>query len=197
MGILTAMMPNKSSYRLFVVHIIFVLLGIIPCGAVAQESLKHTVEAAFLFKFGRFVEWPATAFASATSPFNLCIVGEDPFGSTLDKVVKGETINGRTIYIHRLKKIERNSDCHILYIGDSGEQSLTRIVNDTRGSHVLTVSNANESESEAVIIGFVIANNRVRFDINDEAAARNNLVISSRLLNLALSVKPRKTGETR
>jgi hypothetical protein len=42
------------------------------------------------------------------------------------------------------------------------------------------------------IINFVVKDNRVRFDVDDEAAAQSGLTISSKLLGFALNVKPRK-----
>jgi hypothetical protein len=40
------------------------------------------------------------------------------------------------------------------------------------------------------IMQFVVKHGRVRFDIDTAAAARNHLTISSKLLNLALVVRP-------
>jgi hypothetical protein len=166
-------------------------LGVMPGGvAVADESLEYGVKAAFLTKFGSYVEWPATAFASPTSPFNLCLTGgADQFGSTLEKVVSGESINGRGVVIRRIKTVEQNAGCHILYIGASESQRSTQIIESVRGNNVLTVGDGGSNG----IIDFVITNNRVRFNIDDEAAAQNGLVISSRLLSLALNVKRRSS----
>ena len=158
--------------------------------AVAGESLEYGVKAAFLSKFGSYVEWPATAFNSPTSPFNLCLTGSaDEFGSTLEKVISGENINGRGVVIRRIKTVERNADCHILYISASESQRSEQIIESVRGNNVLTVGDGGSNG----IIDFVITNNRVRFNIDDEAAAQNGLIISSRLLSLALNVKRRNS----
>ncbi len=186
-----------AHFRFRFLLVILATLTVTPCGASADDSLERTVKAAFLYKFGRFVEWPAAAFVTATSPFNLCIVGNDPFGATLDKVAEGELINGHSIVIHRLKTVARNSGCHILYIDKSEPQLATQVIEEIRGSSVLTVSDADTSKSGKGIIDFVIADNRVRFNIDEEAAAKNDLVISSKLLNLALNVKHRAAKENR
>jgi len=175
----------------------FICIALTP-GAIATaqaEVKEYALKAAFLYKFGLFVEWPSTAFSSSTSPVNLCIAGEDPFGESLDKVVAGERINGRNVVIRRLKTAGRDSGCHILYIGGSDAQRGGQIIEAVRGSSVLTVSDARGSTSGAGIIDFVIKDNRVRFDIDDEAAAQNGLVISSKLLSLALNVKRRASSK--
>jgi hypothetical protein len=166
-------------------------IGVLPSqAAIADESLEYRVKAAFLSKFGSYVDWPTTAFISPTSPFNLCLLGGgEQFGSTLEKVVGGESVNGRAIVVRRIKTVEKNAGCHILYIGASDAQRSAQITEAIRGSNVLTVG---DSGSEG-IIDFVIADNRVRFNIDDEAAAQNGLVISSRLLSLAVNVKRRES----
>lgn len=99
--------------------------------------------------------------------------------------------------IHRLKEMEPDSSCHILFIGGSDAESKARMIKSVRGRNVLTVTDAGNSETSAAIINFVIADNRVRFDINDEAAAQNGLVLSSKLMSLALNVKKRTSKENR
>lgn len=177
----------------------FICIALTP-GAIATAHAgvqEYALKAAFLYKFGLYVEWPSSAFSSSTSPINLCVAGQDPFGESLDKMVAGERINGRNVVIRRLKTVGRDSGCHILYIGGSDAQRGAQIIEDVRGNSVLTVSDARGSGSGAGIIDFVIADNRVRFDIDDEAAAQNGLVISSKLLSLALNVKRRSLKEER
>lgn len=187
----TARLASRGVVTLFAITAMVLL----HCKAVvAEDSIEYGVKAAFLYKFGSYVEWPATAFNSPSSTFNLCLVGSDnQFDSTLDKVVGSNRINGRDVVIRRLKMVERDSGCHILYIGGSEAQHGAQIVETVRGSNVLTVSDADGVGSGAGIINFVIANNRVHFDIDDEAAAQNGLVISSKLMSVALNVRRRTT----
>lgn len=59
-----------------------------PARAAAAEPLEYQVKAAFLLNFTKFVQWPASAFADENSPVAICILGEDPFGNTLDEMVR-------------------------------------------------------------------------------------------------------------
>jgi len=158
--------------------------------AIADESLEQRVKAAFLYKFGGYVDWPDTAFASPDAPFTLCVLGSDPnFNATLEKMVQKENVKGRPIAVRQLQSPEDEAGCHILYIGVSDPQYSSEVVETVRGKSVLTVS---ESASQG-IIGFLISNNRVRFNINDKAAAESGLVISSKLLDLAVNVTRRES----
>lgn len=175
----------------------FCCLILTPGMAAAAEadSLEYAVKATYLYKFGIYVEWPGTTFSNPSTALNLCLVGDDPFGSTLDTAVSGQRVDGRAIVVRRLKTVGRDSGCHILYIGNSETQRTNQVIEAIRGSGVLTVS---DSRGTSVgIINFVIKDNRVRFNIDEDAAAQNGLVISSKLLGLALSVKPRQNKEGR
>jgi hypothetical protein len=55
----------------------------------------------------------------------------------------------------------------------------------------LLVVTSQAAEGHKGIINFVIRDDRVRFEIDDAEAARRGLTISSKLLSLAVSVKPR------
>ena len=79
-------------------------VALTPGLAPAQDSpLEYPVKAAFLYKFGSFVEWPASAFANPQSPVQLCVVGRDPFGRELDNLVRGQTILTRPMAIASLE----------------------------------------------------------------------------------------------
>lgn len=193
MGILNILRRAVTCPKLLANRLVFsfvcmalALSGITTAHAQVEE---YAIKAAFLYKFGLFVEWPDSAFSSSTSPVNLCIVGEDPFGKSLDTVVAGAQVKGRNVVIRRLQTVGRNPSCHILYAGGSEQQSRAQIIETVRGSSVLTVSDGRGSKSDSGIINFVIADKRVRFDIDDEAAAQNEIVISSKLMSLALNIK--------
>jgi hypothetical protein len=188
MEILTSITRSRKRMRR-----IAAMLALVCCGPLAAEAaadgdtLEYAVKAAYLYKFGIYVEWPPGAFASPTSPLNLCIVGDDPFGAALDAAVSGQRIETHPIAIRRMKTLprdQREGGCHILY---SNVPDVQRSAEATRGG-VLTVSDVRG----VGIINFVVKDNRVRFDVDDEAAAQSGLTISSKLLAIAQNVKPRK-----
>lgn len=162
-----------------------------PMAAVAVESLEYSVKAAYLAKFGIYVEWPDQAFSSANSDIGICVVGEDPFGVKLDEAARGQRIGDRALVVRRLQSVTRDSGCHILYIGGDDQQRTSRIIESLRDNAVLTVTDVGTTREGTGVINFVVKDNRVRFDIDDAAAEQNGLAISSKLLGLALNVKQR------
>jgi hypothetical protein len=163
------------------------LPGLVAClalvaGTLAAEPLEYAVKAAYLVKFPFYVEWPASAFANPGAPLVLCVIGEDPFGSLLDEAAAGQQVQGRSLVLRRLKTAPRDASCHVAYLGADVRPDVLR------GSGMLVITDAR---AEGGMIHFVVKDNRVRFTVDDEAAAQGGLTISSKLLNVALAVKAR------
>jgi len=166
-------------------------MSILTSPVAALEATEPALKAAFLYKFSFFVEWPQTAFVTRDSPINLCIVGDDPFGSALDEMVQGQKIGNRAVVVRRMSSISHNSGCHIVYLSDDANSRSKEALAVLQGTNVLTVTDARTDGRDVGMINFVIKDHRVRFVIDDAAAASGGLAISSRLLSLALDVKPR------
>jgi hypothetical protein len=162
-------------------------VGAGDCARAAEEPLEYQVKAAFLLNFTKFVEWPASAFADEHSPLSICILGEDPFGSTLDEIVKGESANGRELSIRRIRRAPPPKACQVLFVARS-ETEISKTLSGI-GSDILTVGEGDKFLRDGGVIAFVIENRRVRFDVKQSAAARSMLTISSKLMNVARSVE--------
>lgn len=160
-------------------------------GSPRNDSLEYAVKATYLYKFGPFVEWPAAAFGSPSGAVNLCVVGDDPFKEVLDQAVSGQRIGERPIVLRRLPAVDRHSGCHIMYVAGSDAQPVAEVLDTVHGTPVLTITDSARNARAKGIIHFVIHDDRVRFEIDDYTAAENGLIISSKVLSLALSVRPR------
>lgn len=149
----------------------------------SAESIELAVKAAYLVKFPSYVVWPRQAFPTPQSPVVLCVVVPDPFGQLLDDAAAGQQIEGRPLEIRRVKVMTPDANCHLAYFGVPSPA-----VDVLRGSGILVVT---DGPSDGGIVHFVVSSNRVRFTVDEEAAAQGGLAISSKLLNVALAVKPR------
>jgi len=147
----------------------------------AAEPLELAVKAAYLAKFPYYVEWPAAAFSGPNSPLVICVSGDDPIGTMVEDAVAGQQVQGHPLAVRRVRNVAREAGCHVAYVGEGRPDAL-------RGSSALVVADAPAS---GATITFVLKDNRVRFTVDDELAAQSSLVISSKLLSVALAVKPR------
>ena len=164
--------------------------GVIPELAQAQPQppvAEYHVKAAFLFHFGQLVEWPLDAL-SDSNPLFLCTFGEDPFQGELESTVEGKLIGTRALRIRHLKSAQDVQGCHILFVGKGESKDIASLLAAIQNTSVLTVGETDDFLQQGGVIRFCLQDNKVRFEINLEAASRARLKISARLLLLTKSV---------
>ena len=155
--------------------------------AAEPSTLEYAVKATFLYKFAPFIEWPPAAFRSADTPLTICIAGDDAVARLIDDAAQGQRDGERSVVVQHLTTVSRDAPCHVLYAAGTTTQSAAAALDAVRGRPVLTVADSARGPARAMIT-FVVENNRVRFDIDDRAAAASGLSISSKLLSLARTV---------
>ena len=173
------------------------LLSAMALGGHAQgmdsaDSSEYLIKAGFIYNFAKLVQWPATAFAQPDSPIVIGILGDDPFGATLDRIVADKKINGRSLVVRRLKwsrDFKEVKDCNILFVSISEKEHIDSVVEMMKQLPVLTIGDAPGFARRGGIMNFTLEDNKVRFEVNVEAAKHADLTISSRLLTLAKIVQ--------
>lgn len=163
---------------------LFCLMSIIRSArAEDPQTLSETqIKAGFVFNFTRFVEWPESAFATSTSPFMVCVVGAAPIAELLTETSVGKAVDGRPLTIKSMKPTDDLRVCHVLYLGAAGERQEIRVLEMLKGSSVLTVSEIQKFALAGGMIGFVVQENKVKLEINLEAATHAGLKVSSKLI---------------
>jgi len=159
-------------------------------GPEPNRPTQYDVEAAYLFNFGRFVSWPITEPPSGQ--FLICILGDDPFGLTLDKTVSGENLHGKRVADKRISHPQDAVGCSILYISSSESSRLSKILPLLKDAPVLTVSDMPDFAQQGGMIQFIVRDGRVRFVVNMGPTQTDGLALSSELLKVALEVIPPK-----
>lgn len=171
------------------------LLSAAAClsGMWAQVN-EYQVKAFFLYNFARYVEWPAQSFKSPQDPIVICILGSNPFGEALNQAVAGREVEGRAFVVRHVANLNPGGNCRILFVNAVERKRFRALAVSLRGSGVLTVGESQGFCDEGGVINFKLEEGKVRFEINVQAAEREHLRISSRLLSLA-SIAQNK-GET-
>ena len=174
------------------------LLCVLLCGARGaaaqtgeQSDLEWQVKAAYLYKFGSYVEWPPASFASADASLKIGILGADALFDALLKISAGRTINGHAVSVRKLGRGDAVAGLNVLFIGKGAR--LADILAATRGQPVLTVTDADDALAAGSMINFVVVDGKLRFEVAPKAAVLSNIVISARLLAVAHKVAPGPT----
>lgn len=161
------------------------LAAMLPVSVRAEASREYQLKAAFLYNFAQFVEWPASAFADAKAPIVIAVAGDDPFDGALDRTVAGKTVCGRPLTVRHVHRAEDVKGCHLLYVPAEGEQDLAALIHRIGVSPVLTVGETDRFMTHGGIVRFYQEDNKLRFEINADAAQRSRLRVSAKLLRLA------------
>jgi hypothetical protein len=174
-------MPSRKTISAMIVA---VLVFVLPARA-DEPSREYQVKAAFIYNFVQFVDWPASAFAGDSSPITIGVLGANPFGDALDHVVEGKTAHGRTLAVRYFSRIEDLEKCQVLFVVSSDQNFLQTLHDKLKDQSVLTIGEADQFLPTGGIIRMSTEENKVRFEINVEAAEQAQLKISSKLLHLA------------
>lgn len=155
-----------------------------PAASQTGQLTESEVKAGFVFNLTKFVEWPEGVLAGIRDPIILCIVGGDPLGNVLNRVVHGQSVRGRTISVRRYDFGEDLRHCQVLFVSGSEQTRVPQIVESLRRASVLTVSDTNRFAEAGGVVEFSVEGDRVRFVINRDAANEAKLQISAKLLTL-------------
>jgi len=164
------------------------LLLALPGLTAAQADRELQIKAAFLYKFGDFVEWPASAFAGPDGVFVIGVVGADGMADELEKVVTGRTVQDRAVVVRRLRRGETLGRMHVLFVGQAEAARLPELAGAAQGQPVLLVTDSDNATARGSMINFVSVEGKVRFDVALPGAERGGLKISARLLAVARRV---------
>jgi YfiR/HmsC-like len=178
------------------------LLAVVAAAALTSALVRaepraageYEVKAAFLFNFARYVEWPAEGFPPEGEAFVVTVLGEDPFGETLDTTLKDRTIQKRRLLVRRVARVEDVGNSQIVFIGRVASEDLPRILQRLDDAPVLTVGETAQFAQRGGMISFRKERDRIGFEINLASTERARLKVSSQLLKLARIVGPGGKG---
>ena len=146
---------------------------------------EYALKAVFLYNFCRFIEWPERAFTSPDEPMIIALIGDDPFGPSLEETVKGETVRGRRIRVEHYRRASEITRCHMLFVTASETARSDAIIAAVAGLSVVTVGETNTFVDRGGMIALTAEQNRVRLSINPARLRAANLTASSKLLRVA------------
>ncbi|MGZ4832671.1 MAG: YfiR family protein [Terriglobales bacterium] len=103
--------------RTWLVAFAFCLLSCLlpqPASCQIAKAEEYEVKAAFLLNFAKFVHWP-----EKSNEIRICVLGDDPFGTVLDRMASGMMIEGRPILLERMQQPNGARRCHIVFLSPS------------------------------------------------------------------------------
>jgi hypothetical protein len=154
----------------------------------ASAALERSVKAAFLYKFLGYTEFPPAVFADAAAPVVIGVVAADELAAELARIVAGRTVQGRPVVVKTFRDTDTPAHVHLLFIGGADGARVRRVLAAVKEAPMLVVTESDNGLLHGSVINFKIVEERVRFDVSLEAADKNSVKLSSRLLTVANNV---------
>ncbi|WP_167772833.1 YfiR family protein [Ramlibacter humi] len=161
-----------------------------PAAWAQGAARESAVKAAFLYKFGAFVEWPAGTFAKPDDPLVIAVLASEAIAADLEQIVASRPAEGRPVAVRRVREGEPLAGAHVLMVGGSREGRLREAAAAAPGP-VLVVAERDDALRSGAVLNFVTDGGRVRFTASLPAAEQRNLRLSARLLAVAQTVEGR------
>jgi len=165
-----------------IINIIIIIFASNSCAASVPK--EYQIKAVFLYNLANFVRWPATVF-NGQEPFQICILGNDPFGEVLDYTVESQEARGQPFKVKRFSKAARLESCHIVFISQSEEDHLHNILDMLTPNPILTVSDIDDFSRKGGMIEFFKYKNKIRLSINIDILEEAKLKADANLLKLS------------
>ncbi|GAB3350484.1 hypothetical protein GCM10027430_13520 [Lysobacter tyrosinilyticus] len=155
---------------------------------VELQASENRVKAAFVYKFGDYIEWPPEAFGAPDSPLVIGVVGADAMADELARIAQGHAIGGRSVAVKKLRYGDALTGLHVVFIGRTDARNVAAALEASKGRPALTITETADGLKLGSVINFVVVANKVRFDVALPPAEASRLKISSRLLAVARTV---------
>ena len=187
-------LPSNRAMAALAIALGALLLALFCLKAVGAQSapdgatLERSVKAAFLVKFLGYVDYPDNVAPGAGEPLVIGVLGADDVAEELRRITTGRSMNGRAVAVRKLRAGDALGKVHLLFIGDDDLADIDKALAAVRQMPVLTVTEIGRNVRQDSVINFRVVEERVRFEVSLDAAEKNNLKLSSRLLAVAYKV---------
>ena len=168
---------------------LLLLLLVIPAASTSlgqgAPSRENQVKAAFIYNFAQFVEWPDDTFLGNGAPFVIGVLGDGGLQGELERTLKGKTAGGREFSVRYFARVSDITRCHILFIGAAEQGHAGEVLQKVNHQGTLTVGDFDGFTAASGVVRFMTEDNKLRFEVNVDAANDERLRVSSKLLKLA------------
>jgi hypothetical protein len=148
---------------------------------------EYTLKAVFLERFTRFIDWPEdTSQNNSPESFIINVMGNPEFSALLRNIYQTQEIQGKKVSIQDINNPDEIQKPHLLFISHTSDETLNSILELTRDTPTLTISDTEGFAEKGVMINFFMSRNKkIRFEINELAFKESELYISYKLLSVA------------
>lgn len=162
----------------------YLLLGLLFACAISQAQ-THKMHTLYMYSFSKFIQWPEE---SNQTDFVIGVVGESPIIEPLLKMASVKKVKNKLIKIVNFESVDDMQNCNILFLPLDQSENLTQALNAIGDKSILLVTEKEGLGARGSAINFIIKNNRLMFEINNEAISKANLEVAAELTKYAVQL---------
>ncbi len=152
--------------------------------AEAQAPMDESqVKAMFVYNFLKFVEWPSESIRTK-DPFVVLIIGDGPTADATERFLESKTIGARPLVVRRVSWDQSLAGGRAAFVVERDAKKLHRVLDAAAAAGVLTIGEGESFTTRGGVIGLLVEDRKVRFDVDTSAAQKAGLRVSSKLLAL-------------
>jgi hypothetical protein len=150
-----------------------------------SDTQEYVLKAAFLYRFTDYVDWGNT---NGGDDFTIAILGRSAITPPLIEIAKEKKVLGKRIVVKEYDDVNDIGACQVLFVSNSYKSDIESVVSKLGDKPILLIAEQPDACAKGATINFLISENKLKFEININAAAGAGLKISSDLLQHAILV---------
>ncbi|MGC8926294.1 MAG: YfiR family protein [Myxococcota bacterium] len=166
--------------------LILIINLVFLCDSIASPPTEYQVKAALIYNFLRFVDLKEDRVVN--NEIHLCSFEKNPLNNEVKKLDE-KSIGDRKILFSEVHSDSEIHSCSVLLVDKRDTESLKRIIEVAYREGILLIGDTDGYGELGVVINMFIKDEKVRFEINLEAANKSDVKVSSRLLSVAKIIK--------
>jgi len=171
---------NKASV---IATLLVVILGV--TSSFAQERERHELHSMMIYNFLKYIQWPESA---NSGQFVIGVIGDDDVYNTLKTWYGDRDRMGKTLRVKKLDSPSDAKDCQLVYIGSAASNEFDAIHGVVSNNPTLIITDKNGLGKKGSGINFKTVNNRLKFELNQNALDASKLKVSSQLTAMAIVI---------
>ncbi len=176
-------MLRTINLKLFVVTLLVGLMSVSTLKA--QEREKHELHSMMIYNFLKYIQWPESA---NSGQFIIGVLGDDDVYNTLNTWYGDKERQGKVLRVKKIASAAEASQCQLIYIGRSSSDEFEAVQQSVSNNPTLVITDKNGLGHRGSGINFKIVNNRLKFELNQNALNSSKLKVSSQLAAMAIVI---------
>jgi YfiR/HmsC-like len=164
-----------------------ILTNVLTPSYALDSYSEDAVKAAYLYRFGGYVNWPEDVPANAV--FTIDVIGSPGVAMELRRLLAGHSINGHPGEVHEISSVRDLGQANMLYASQGHAELLRNLAPAPNSRAMLLVTDEEDGLKFGSALNFLTIDHNVRFEVSLTTAKRWGLKISSDLLGVAIRVQ--------